>query len=146
MVSTLLKITIGKCPICSKDADSSHHIKPLADGGDDCQRNKVLLCRSCHNLIEQIYGETGMMFCPALVQIIQIKYDFPLTHQFKRVCHRKILKGSQPKSKTHQYSDAFTVCNRCGIGFYRDDTRQIYCDLCCEILIAKASKAEGLTR
>jgi len=78
MVATLLKKVIGVCPICGKDADTTHHKRPISDGGSNDRRNKVKLCHSCHDIVEEIYQETNLIYSPALVRAIKIKYDFPL--------------------------------------------------------------------
>lgn len=44
----LPSIKTQSCYVCSKDADHWHHIVHLCNGGDDCQRNLVPLCRVCH--------------------------------------------------------------------------------------------------
>lgn len=130
-----VKIKIGICPICGKEASSEHHIRPVADGGSDDKRNKVLVCFSCHDLLEQIYEETGMMFCPALVEVLQIKYGYPSTRA-KRPYRYRSLKA-KAKTKLPRFLDAYTVCNRCGEGFYREDTNIIFCPTCCEILLER---------
>lgn len=51
-----------RCPLCDKEATSEHHIKPRSEGGGDEPRNKVLLCKSCHDRVE------GIAFTPALIE------------------------------------------------------------------------------
>jgi len=52
-----------KCPLCDKEADSQHHIKPHSEGGTDDLRNLVWLCKSCHDRVE------GMPFTPDLIEL-----------------------------------------------------------------------------
>ena len=51
-----------KCPLCDKDANSNHHIKPISEGGIDESRNIVWLCRPCHDKVE------GIPFTPDLIE------------------------------------------------------------------------------
>lgn len=59
------------CPICGGEAPSDHHIIPRAEGGTDDPMNKVWLCLSCHDIVEEIYDRTGRTFSPELVKEIQ---------------------------------------------------------------------------
>jgi len=64
--------TNKKCPVCLKRlANSPHHIKPLDIGGKDTKRNKVWLCKKCHDLIER-YTKEGTQYSPALVIKLQL--------------------------------------------------------------------------
>ena len=63
------------CPICGEAAVSPHHITPVAAGGTDSSRNKVMLCKRCHDIMELIYDETGLEYCPALVRAVQREYE-----------------------------------------------------------------------
>ena len=51
-----------KCPLCDKEADSQHHIKPRSEGGSNEPRNLVWLCKACHNNVE------GREFTPSLIE------------------------------------------------------------------------------
>jgi 5-methylcytosine-specific restriction endonuclease McrA len=63
------------CPVClSKKANSEHHIVPRSAGGSDNPRNKVLLCDSCHDIVELLYDEFGLTYSPDLVTKIRLNY------------------------------------------------------------------------
>ena len=67
--STLLKAK-GLCPVCrNSKAVSTHHIMPIAQGGEDTRKNIVQLCLSCHDIVET-YTEQGKHYSPALVKQI----------------------------------------------------------------------------
>ncbi|GAI10074.1 unnamed protein product, partial [marine sediment metagenome] len=55
------------CRICGHRAYSEHHITPRADGGSDARKNKVWLCRRCHDIVEQIYRDEDIKYCSELV-------------------------------------------------------------------------------
>lgn len=57
------KAANGICDLCSKPAPfetksgpylESHHVIPLADGGDDCISNAVALCPNCHRKMHSL--------------------------------------------------------------------------------------------
>lgn len=62
-------------------AVSPHHITPRAEGGGDDRKNIVDLCRRCHNIVEEIYSETGMKYSPDLIRLIRLKFKFIATQQ-----------------------------------------------------------------
>lgn len=67
-----------KCPICSgPGATSPHHIQPTSDGGNNTRRNKILLCKRCHDIVEDIYNTTGTKLSPDLIILIRLEYKFP---------------------------------------------------------------------
>lgn len=69
---------MAKCPICSSmGASSPHHIRPSSDGGSDNHRNKVLLCKGCHDIVEDIYRRTGVELSPDMIALIRLEYGFP---------------------------------------------------------------------
>lgn len=72
----LIKRAYKTCPICDEYANSPHHIKPVEVGGSDEPRNKVLLCKRCHDIVEMIYNETGIEYCPTLVHYLHREFDF----------------------------------------------------------------------
>lgn len=88
--------TIGKgcklCPICGdytgEEANSKHHIKPVRDGGSDNSRNIVMLCRSCHDVVEMVYEE----------------YDIPYSPRLRGMLRLKIAESRQPVSASAQES------------------------------------------
>jgi len=46
----------GECAVCGEVADlDEHHKLPLRLGGSYQDWNTVLLCRSCHRVVEQIF-------------------------------------------------------------------------------------------
>lgn len=68
---------MAKCPICSSlGANSPHHIRPSSDGGSDNHRNKVLLCKGCHDVVEEIYCRTGAELSPDMIALIRLEYRF----------------------------------------------------------------------
>lgn len=68
------------CPVCGvRRVESKHHIKPRAEGGDDSKRNKVPLCRICHDIVEEIYDTTGMAYNQALTELIRTEYLFTVS-------------------------------------------------------------------
>jgi len=64
--------TKGACPICQVNKKvSEHHIKPLSQGGSDKKINLVVLCKSCHDIVEE-YAEQGRYYSPQLIKEIQL--------------------------------------------------------------------------
>lgn len=60
------------CPVCLKNkATSTHHITPLDAGGTNTKRNKVYLCKTCHDIVED-YNAKGVVYSPALVTLIRL--------------------------------------------------------------------------
>lgn len=57
------------CPICGDSAPSPHHILPEAEGGTNDSKNIVWLCVPCHDVVEQIYDETGQLYSPAVIEV-----------------------------------------------------------------------------
>lgn len=57
-----------------KTADSTHHIKPLMHGGADTAKNTIKLCKKCHDCVEVMYAETGVMYSPRLAKLIRLGY------------------------------------------------------------------------
>ena len=52
-VTKYILVTSGLCPCCKRrKADSEHHIIPRSVGGEDTSRNRIKLCRRCHDYIE----------------------------------------------------------------------------------------------
>lgn len=67
-----------KCPICNtRRATSTHHIKPRDSGGSDDHRNKVTICRPCHNIVEEIHDNTGAELSLQVIELIRLEYGFP---------------------------------------------------------------------
>jgi len=65
------------CPVCRANlAISPHHIIPVADGGSDDRKNKIYLCKRCHDIVEEIYDTHGVCYSPWLVNTIKKQYDF----------------------------------------------------------------------
>lgn len=79
------RVWVKPCPICGKEASSIHHIKPLRAGGKDIPVNRVMLCRSCHDIVEAIYDETGMEYCPALAYHLRLELDNIAHNTIKRI-------------------------------------------------------------
>lgn len=143
MQAQIYKIKITKCPLCGGYANSPHHIKPLADRGMDEDRNKVLLCKRCHDIVEAIYQDSGLEYCPALVRTLQREFGWRLNVSDYRYKTITIKKGEEKKHiKPLSYDpNAYTVCNNCGIRFYRGKkTGQLFCNECTEYLLKKLHK------
>jgi hypothetical protein len=67
-----------KCPVClTNRATGPHHIKPLQDGGGNGHKNKVFLCKRCHDIVEDITNRTGAEFSSDMVALIRLDYGFP---------------------------------------------------------------------
>lgn len=123
---------IGRCPVCGDTANSGHHIRPRDEGGGDDHRNKVSLCSRCHDLVEEICQETGLQYSSALVRILQLKLGLPLKLYSPR---RRVVPGTQRSAKPVRFSEAYTVCNRCGARFCRGKELDcVYCDECTALL------------
>ena len=45
------------CELCGRQAQDVHHIKPLAEGGNNAFENLQALCRACHNEITHGSGK-----------------------------------------------------------------------------------------
>ena len=66
-----------KCPICKiRQADSPHHIIPKAEGGNDGRRNKIPVCRICHDELEAL-ADRGIPCTPAIIKLMQLG-EYPL--------------------------------------------------------------------
>lgn len=76
---TRWRYVVTSCPICGKEARSLHHIKPIRVGGEDIPRNRIILCSPCHDIVEEIYDETGIEYCPALAHHLRLELD-SVTH------------------------------------------------------------------
>lgn len=126
------------CPICYSDTSSSHHIKPRSEGGKDDPRNKVGLCRRCHDIVEMIYGETGMEYSPSLVYHIQREFD--LGEPIQKFPRRPKLRHSSPRHKsTYRFRGPVVkredfpkigTCVLCGREFERTRSNQATCQRC----------------
>ena len=68
-----------KCPICTiRRATSTHHVKPRDSGGSNKRRNKIMLCRPCHDIAEEVYNNTGAELSPQTIRLIKLEYGFPV--------------------------------------------------------------------
>ncbi len=114
------------CPICGCEAGTTHHIKPRASGGSDSPKNKVRLCRRCHDIVEKIYDETGLMYSPWLATYIRLMYDLVPTYRAGR--------GKTPEEKHNldkRYtSDRIELCHCCGHKFVRPKPDDKLCPKC----------------
>jgi len=64
-----------KCPICdTRRATGTHHIKL---GDSDNHKNKIMLCRPCHDKVEEIYSNSGAELSPQVIRLIRLEYGFP---------------------------------------------------------------------
>lgn len=66
------------CPICGDPANSRHHLTTRAEGGSDNPRNLVWLCKPCHDVVEGIYGDTGVAFSCELLHGLRMKRNVRL--------------------------------------------------------------------
>ena len=67
----------GYCPVCKENlAISPHHVKPRAEGGTDSPRNIVKLCKRCHDIIEEIYSQTGIRYSSKLIKLVRLRFEF----------------------------------------------------------------------
>lgn len=83
-----------KCPICStRRATSTHHIKPRDDGGSDNHKNTIMLCKPCHDIVEEVYSNTGAELSPQVIELIKLEYGFP-TGNIDRDINRSVLATS----------------------------------------------------
>lgn len=65
---------MGFCPGCfTREANSKHHIKPRSQGGTDDNRNTRLLCKECHDVVEEMQEEAGLELCPELLRQLHEK-------------------------------------------------------------------------
>lgn len=63
-----------KCPICTVNrATTIHNI----DLGGNHDSNKITLCKSCYDIIEDICYHSGLELTPDIVASIKLGYDFP---------------------------------------------------------------------
>ena len=67
-----------KCPICNtRKATSLHHVTPRDNGGSNNHRNKIMLCKPCHDIAEEVYQNTGAVLSPQVIELIRLEYGFP---------------------------------------------------------------------
>lgn len=143
MSDSIQTVLTSICPICHSGADSLHHIRPLSAGGTDEPRNKVWLCRRCHDIAETIYDETGMEYCPALVYHIrrEFKLGGPVREPSMRRKHDS-LKHRRPAFRFQEVRTEETgyprrndypktgTCAFCGREFERTKSNQAICQDC----------------
>ena len=72
------------CPVCRKNkVESIHHIIPRKYNGNDDKTNKVWLCNSCHDIIEEQtedWIELGRMYDSAVLRNLIVNNGFePIT-------------------------------------------------------------------
>lgn len=66
------------CPVCGKEANSPHHVRPRGQGGTDDPKNICWLCRQCHDLVDEMQEETGLGLCPELIYRVRQKLHIKL--------------------------------------------------------------------
>ncbi len=67
-----------RCPICTVNrATSTHHIKPRGSDDSDNPKNKVTLCKSCYDRVEEVCGNTGAKLSPQLIDLMKLEHGFP---------------------------------------------------------------------
>lgn len=131
-----------KCPICSTNrAVSPHHIRPREDRGSDGRKNKILLCKSCHNIVEDLFSRTGKMLSPQMIESIRLEYSFPdspsvslsvsrsslyyTVHKTTRNRKRRI-RFAEEKSKITSGGIALR-CPYCGKWHYPEKSGRVIC-------------------
>ena len=62
-----------KCPICSTNRATSNHRIQLDNGGSNNHKDKIMLCRSCYDIVEA----TGKELSPQLIDLIKLEHNFP---------------------------------------------------------------------
>ena len=114
------------CPVCSGIAGSPHHIKPVSAGGTNSPKNKVMLCRGCHDIVEDIYDREGIEYSPSLAQYIRLRYDLaPITEFFWGKSARR-----SPKHDMRYSSDSIELCVCCYDKFRQRNLDDRLCPRC----------------
>lgn len=136
MVYSSLKV----CPICGENvANSDHHVNPRSNGGTNASRNRVRLCKRCHDIVEEICDRTGLEYSSGLVVLIQLEYNFapqtrpaePFKPEGERI-RRKIVRFKSPHPKPNQPEDNLPLgtCARCGDKYQPTRHSQALCQTC----------------
>ena len=73
-------LNMSLCPCCRiRKADSEHHIIPRSSGGEDTIRNKIKLCRKCHDYVElktDAFMKSGLSYNIDLLKIMIVNDAF----------------------------------------------------------------------
>lgn len=136
MINASLKV----CPICGENvANSDHHVNPRSNGGTNASRNRVRLCKRCHDIVEEIYERTGLEYSSGLVVLIQLEYNFapqtkpaePFKPEGERI-RRKVIRFRSPRLKPDQSRDNLPprMCARCGGKYQPTRYSQALCQTC----------------
>lgn len=79
ITSYIVKVS-GICPCCRlRKAHSEHHIIPRSNGGEDTFRNKIKLCKICHDYIElktDAYIKSGLSYSIDLLKMMIVNDAF----------------------------------------------------------------------
>lgn len=141
-IQTVLTRLTSTCPICYSGANSPHHIKPLSSGGKDESRNKVWLCKRCHDIVEMMHDEAGLEYSPALVY--HIRKEFNLGEPVRAPLTRPRYGTLRSRKSVIRFRDSTTVttrwtnwpkvgtCALCGHEFERTRPSQAVCLGCIE--------------
>lgn len=109
----------GLCPICrERPANSPHHIKPVSAGGTDDPRNKVSLCKECHDLVEFLYDETGLEYSPYVIGFVRRRHKLCKSFQPPRLVVSapplRRRRFSFRESREPEPPPTLTTCPGCG--------------------------------
>ena len=79
ITSYIVKMS-GICPCCRiRRAVSNHHIIPRSNGGEDTIRNKINLCKICHDYVElktDAYIKSGLNYSIDLLKMMIVNDAF----------------------------------------------------------------------
>lgn len=91
--------TIGKCQICGCSSNftrlEGHHIKPWAKGGKTIKSNCLVVCPSCHDMIEDYYIDSEEKLNSKLPELRKLAY-FRMLEMYEELQKEMQLKGFQP--------------------------------------------------
>jgi len=130
-----------KCPICTiRRATSIHHIKPRDSGGSNNHKNKVMLCKPCHDIVEEVYNNTGAELSPRVIELIRVKYSFPVRDIDKDISRsilttslyrmRRKYKFAKEKNTRTAVPDSVAMrCPYCGKWHYPNRNGFIICPM-----------------
>jgi hypothetical protein len=127
---------VSYCPICGDLANSTHHIKPRAEGGSSRSINRVKLCKRCHNIVEEL-TDKGLVYSPALISYIRIDYDISITKRERTVQLKRYIKTRKPKQSPTTYRQECSLCKK----EYYKSRIQRFCSSTCSILYFKLQYA-----
>ncbi len=127
------------CPVCRESpVTGKHHIKPVSEGGADIPKNKVGLCKRCHDIVEDLHNRTGMEYSFGLARFIRLEFGFPhymveATVQGEYVVNQRpktlrLKETPQPKQQGTELP--IRTCARCGDRFQPSKFFHAICQRC----------------